>query len=265
MEALVMAEDYSKTASDKIRSVFSDEFFLSEDGARELLRGLKARGKTIADFETALEIAGPKPVSGAYRGDETHERVCDLTRLLNPRDRHDLKSWYLEQAQGVKCKFPGLPREFPCQFDDVVVLGATGSPEEWRRALRAPASELPPLDSAQREDARRRGVSESDYARGVLLEKLAEKRWQERGQALGDRVREVLKPLGSEYRLVTVLAEVARRRWTVRFEGGGAVLDIHLDGELVDDLLNYNALEDTERLRVKLLKGLGRGELVVRE
>jgi len=148
---------------------------------------------------------------------------------------------------------------------DVVVLGATGSPEEWRRALQAPVSELPVLDPAQREDARRRGVSEPDYARGVLFEKLAEKRWQEQGQTLGDLVREVLKPLESEYRLVTVLAEVLRRRWTVRFKGRGTVSDVHVDGELVDDLLNYNALEDTERLRVKLLKGLGRGELVVRE
>jgi hypothetical protein len=147
----------------------------------------------------------------------------------------------------------------------VVVLGATGSPEEWRRALQAPASELPVLDSAQREDARRRGVSEADYARRVFLEKLTEKRWQERGQTLGDLVREVLKPLESEYCLVTVRAEVLRRSWTVRFEGRGTVLDVHLDGELVEDLLNYNALEDTERLRVKLLKGLGRGELVVRE
>jgi hypothetical protein len=148
---------------------------------------------------------------------------------------------------------------------NVVVLGATGSPEEWRRALQAPATELPVLDPAQREDARRRGVSELDYARGVFLEMLAEKRWQERGQALGDRVREVLKPLESEYRLATVLAEVLRRRWTARFEGRGAVLDVHLDGELVDDLLDYNALEDIERLRLKLLKGLGRGELVVTE
>ena len=146
---------------------------------------------------------------------------------------------------------------------NVVVLGATGSPEEWRLTLRAAASELPPLDSAQREDARRRGVSESDYARGVYLEQLAEKRWKDRGHALGDRIREVLHLPDPECRLVAIIAEVLRKRWTVRFQARGAVLDVHLEGELVDDLLNYNAIEDTERLRVKLLKGLGRGEFVV--
>ena len=81
---------------------------------------------------------------------------------------------------------------------NVVVLGATGSPEEWGRALQAPASDLPALDAEQRENARRRGVSEQDYARGLFLEKLAEKRWQGRGQALGELVQAVLKPLESE-------------------------------------------------------------------
>jgi hypothetical protein len=148
---------------------------------------------------------------------------------------------------------------------NVVVLGATGSPEEWRRALRAPTSDLPALDTEQRENARRRGVSEQDYARGVFLEKVAEERWRERGQRLGELAQAVLKPLESEYRVVTVLAEVLRQRWTVRFEGHGTIMDVHLAGKLVDDLLDYNAVEDTETLRVKLLKGLGRSEFVASE
>ena len=148
---------------------------------------------------------------------------------------------------------------------NVVVLGATGSPEEWRLALRAPVSELPVLDPSQREDARRRGVSESDYARGLYLEKLAEKRWGEKGLALGERIRGVLSPLDPDCRLVAIIAEVLRKRWTARFQYRSRVLDVYLEGELVDDLLNYNALEDTEKLRAKLLKGLGRGELVVSE
>jgi hypothetical protein len=149
---------------------------------------------------------------------------------------------------------------------NVVVLDATGSPEEWRRALRASPSDLPVLDAAQREDARRRGVSEQDYARGVFLEKLAEERWQERGRSLGEIIREVLKPLEPEYRLAAIIAEVRRKRWTLRFEQRGRALsDVHLDGELVDDLLNYNAVEDAERLRVKVLTGLGREELVGRK
>jgi hypothetical protein len=107
MEALGMDENKSKMASGEICSVFSDEFFSSQDGARELLQGLKAKGKKVADFEAALEIAGPRNIGGAYQGGGTHKRVCDLTPLLNPQDRDDVKSWYLERAQGVKSKFPG--------------------------------------------------------------------------------------------------------------------------------------------------------------
>jgi hypothetical protein len=118
MEALGMVENDSKMALDKIRSVFSDEFFSSEDGARELLQGLKARGKRIADFEAALGIAGPKTIGGAYQGGKANERVCELTPLLNPQDSDNLKSWYLEQAQGVKSKFPRMLKEFPSQSDN---------------------------------------------------------------------------------------------------------------------------------------------------
>lgn len=95
------------------------------------------------------------------------------------------------------------------------------------------------------------------------MEKLAEKRWEEKGLALGERIREVLNLPDPECHLAAIIAEVLRKRWTVRFQYHGKVLDVYLDGELVDDLLNYNALEDTEKLRAKLSKGLGRGELVV--
>ena len=149
---------------------------------------------------------------------------------------------------------------------DIVVLGATGSPQDWGRALQAPTSALPALDAAQRQSAKRRGVSEQDYARGVLLEQLAEQRWQQRGLALGEMVREAVKPLESEYRLRAVVAEVQRKRWTVRFvDNQGRVLDVHLDEDLVEDLLSFNAAEDKEKLRIKLLNGLGRDELVVRK
>jgi hypothetical protein len=146
---------------------------------------------------------------------------------------------------------------------NIVVLGATGSPEEWGQALRTPASDLPPLDAEQRENAKRRGVSEQDYARGVLLENLAEKKWQDRAQAIGEIIREVLKPIESEYRLVGIVAEVLRNRWTVRFEGVNVPVDVHLDDELVDDLVHFSALEDRDKLRRKLLKGLGREDLIV--
>lgn len=93
-----------------------------------------------------------------------------------------------------------------------IVLGATGSVEDWAQTLRTPVSDLPALTAQEKEDARRRGISEEDYARRVLLERLADGRWRERGQRLGDIVKEVMKPLEAEYPLKAVLAEVSRGR-----------------------------------------------------
>jgi len=143
-----------------------------------------------------------------------------------------------------------------------IVLGATGSVEDWARTLRTPAPDLPALTAEEKEDAHRRGISDEDYARRLLLERLADGRWRERGERLGEIVKEVMKPLEAEYPLKTVLAEVSKGRWTVRFVGPHGIEDVHLDGQLVDDLINFDAPEDAENLRVRILTSLGRAEFV---
>ncbi|MGH9431834.1 MAG: hypothetical protein ACRD3T_09850 [Terriglobia bacterium] len=148
---------------------------------------------------------------------------------------------------------------------NIVVVGAPGSVEDWAQALHTPVADLPELTGQEKEDACRRGVSEEDCARRLLLERLADGRWRERGARLAEIVRAVLKPLQSGYPLQAVIAEASKPRWTVRFEGGNKpYYDVHLDSELVDDLLNFNAIEDMEKLRVKVLSGIGRNEYVVR-
>ena len=148
---------------------------------------------------------------------------------------------------------------------EILVLGATGTPQEWGRALQTPASELPVLDAAQRESARRRGLPEQEYARGVLLEQLAERRWEERGRALAGVVREILRPLESEQRLIAVLAEIPSKRWTLRFETRGRLRDVHVAQDLAEDVLTYNAVEDREKLRAMLLRGLDREDLLAQK
>jgi len=51
---------------------------------------------------------------------------------------------------------------------EISVSDYTSSVEEYRRAERAPKSELPVLSDDQKEVARRFKISEEEYARGVL-------------------------------------------------------------------------------------------------
>ena len=145
----------------------------------------------------------------------------------------------------------------------VIVRGATGSPEDWAQALRAAPSDLPSLTEEEKERASRFKWDQNDYARRKLLDEIAEQKWKQRGHQLARRIQEVLKPLESEYRLEGVFAEVPKSRWTARFASRKGLSDIHLDDDFVQDLLDFNALEDSEKLRRKLLVGLGEERYLV--
>ena len=51
---------------------------------------------------------------------------------------------------------------------------------EWRKAQRAPLSELPQLTADQKEVARRFGITEEEYARNVLAGTYGRRRLRER-------------------------------------------------------------------------------------
>jgi hypothetical protein len=145
----------------------------------------------------------------------------------------------------------------------VVVRGAAGSPEDWARVVRTEPSDLPRLSQDEKERISRFNWDQQDYARGKLLSELAEQKWRQKGNQLASRIQDVLKPVESDYRLETVLAEVPKSRWTARFSGRQGSVDIHFDDDFIGDLLNFNALEDAEKLRRKLLIGLGEERYLV--
>ena len=144
----------------------------------------------------------------------------------------------------------------------IFVRGLVGSVEEWRRALHAPLSELPPLSSRQKETARKFGVSEEKRRRGVLLDQLAERRAVGMAKRLGTIAGEIIRTLGQKYRLDAVIANGGK--WALRIETPETVEDVEVPGELAEDVLASGANGDIEKLKVCLLTALGRDELIVR-
>jgi len=145
---------------------------------------------------------------------------------------------------------------------DVFVSDYSSSVDEWRRAMAAPSSDLPELTEQQRAVARKMGISEEDYRRGVLAGRLGESRMLGRGQQLGELVESILQGLGPDYRVHAVKAE--NGRWLVRIVAPDGVFPVAISRELADDALDSGALEEIERLKNRLLNGLGRGELIGR-
>ena len=147
---------------------------------------------------------------------------------------------------------------------EVFVSDYSSSVDEWKQAMAAPVSELPKLNDQQKEVAKKFGVSEEEYGRGVLSGQLGEVRMRRRGQGLGEVVQGLLDGLGPGYRLIAVKAEMFNGRWLIRIETPDKVANIALPRELADDVLDSGTMEEMEKLKVRLLAGLGRNELIMR-
>jgi hypothetical protein len=140
----------------------------------------------------------------------------------------------------------------------IVVSDYSSSTEEWKRALEAPESELPPLTDQQREIARRFGVSQQEYARGVLAGRYGNQRMRKRAQALGEHAQEILGGLGARYKVLAVLWEGSKLRWMLRIETPERVVGVPVPFELADDVIDSGVLQEIERLKRLVLAGVKR-------
>jgi hypothetical protein len=124
----------------------------------------------------------------------------------------------------------------------VAVSGAVSSEEEWRRVLQAEASSTPGAEPQVR----------------------AEERLKNRGQNLGEHVKQILAVLGDEYRLTAVLWEGFRQEpcWLIRVQGPRRVVEVPVPAELADGAVQSGAIEDLERIKNLVLFAAGRQDLI---
>lgn len=120
----------------------------------------------------------------------------------------------------------------------VHVSGGTVSLDAWREAMDAAQSDLPGLGEAQKEAARRVGMTELEYARGILADSIAEKRQQERGRRLGEIIQEFLSRSGQGWELTSLVRRGIDRVWIARFGAAGQASEVEIPLELVDDVLD---------------------------
>jgi len=145
---------------------------------------------------------------------------------------------------------------------DVFISGSTGSVEDWQNAMNAPKSELPKLNDEQKEVARKMGISQEEYARGVLVGHYGENRQKQRGEKLGQRIEEILAGLGHTYELEALLREGVKFRWVARIKTAQQPKNVAIGFELADDVIDSGTVQDMERLRIMMLEALGRKDLL---
>jgi hypothetical protein len=140
----------------------------------------------------------------------------------------------------------------------ISISGSTSSADDWARAMAAPDSDLPKLNDEQRLVAGKFGIAESEYARGILVHEIGERRQIERGEELGRRVAQLLEGLRPDYRLTALLRKGVDGVWLARIEGHGRVSIISIPMEIADDVVDSGDVEVLEKLRDCLLRGLNR-------
>ncbi len=145
---------------------------------------------------------------------------------------------------------------------EVFVSGYSTSLEEWKRALRAPLSELPELNVWQKEIARKFGISEEEYARSHLSSLYGQERMRSRARELGKAVEEILESLGHACQLTAVVAELSKERWVLRIQTPQKIVSVAVPRDLADDVVDSDTVQDKDRLEALLVSSLKRGEVI---
>jgi len=145
---------------------------------------------------------------------------------------------------------------------EVFISGGSTSVDEYRQAMAAPKSELPELNDDQKFVAKKLGLSEEEYRRGVLADHLGHSRMLVRGENLGQVVQSILDGNGGGYHVDAIKAEMVNGRWLVRISGNNRDIVVSIPRELADDALDSGAGPNDVRLRSCVLGSLRSVEAV---
>jgi hypothetical protein len=143
----------------------------------------------------------------------------------------------------------------------VFVSGSPSSADDWARAMQAPDDSLPQLTDEQRSVATKFGMTESEYARGVLVGEIGDRRQISRGERLGMLIGQLLNGLGPEYTLRAILLKGMEDAWRARIQARERVINVPIPLDLADDALDSGDVATVEKLKNYLLRGLDRSDV----
>jgi hypothetical protein len=162
------------------------------------------------------EVVGRYPRHESGDNDERADLLDNWARL-EPRLRVEAEK---EARLGVKIGVDGLR------------FGAKESDE----AYSVPKEELPPLIDAQREVARKLGVSEEGYARSFVAGEKTSNWLLEKTKRFADFLQERVPAFRSGAQIESVILRTTERRFDVEVRVNGGTIPVRIREALVDDI-----------------------------
>lgn len=224
------------------------EHLMAVRTVRYIVCELRAKCPNL-DLECVFQVLPEH--GGAYEGPEPWATNTELLHGLTPGERDQLGSFVRQKLTEAEEAVGG-----------VFVFGTSVSWEDWKRSLQAPLTELPELPDAEKAFARRFGIAEDKYARSRLSSQYGQERMLKRGTRLASAEVEILKGLGSGYRLLAVDYEATKLRWVASIQTPRGGVNVAIPAELADDIVDSNTVQDQERLKALLFSSLERRELI---
>jgi hypothetical protein len=123
-------------------------------------------------------------------------------------------------------------------------------------------SDLRHLTVAEKDVARRMGLTEGQYRRSKADLLLGDERRRTRGRDLGEAVSRILKDLGEEHGVRSVTWSGDSLIWRVEIETPSGDKNVALNWDLVDDVLDARTPSELQRLKNMVYFALGRKDLI---
>jgi hypothetical protein len=130
----------------------------------------------------------------------------------------------------------------------VLVEGSRSNSDDWLWAQQLPAAELPPLTDEQRSIAEKLGISAEDYARSAKAGELTRRELQTKTENFGRLLEQKIRDRVPGSSVESIVLLTFEGKFRVVAVSGGKEIRLHVDEDLVDDLLQSGSPEMEARL-----------------
>jgi hypothetical protein len=120
---------------------------------------------------------------------------------------------------------------------EIIIDGWRAGGEDRKEALSVPANRLPPLSEAQKEVAKKMGISEEDYARSAFAGRLNQERLLEKARRFAEILNGKLQSKMNGARIDRVRLVTIEHEYRIELSAGERKVLYRVAEEMVDDFI----------------------------